>query len=126
MKEVKTKVNSTLTLECECWAVPPPSISWYKDGRVSAGLQTALDSRLCTSPAQTFPEEPWKNLAPELALFTLQCFILNKTKQANTFQSLSYPVHPFASSPLLRSCKFGLTKSPRGPTTLYYGLIFIY
>lgn len=35
MKEVKTKVNSTLTLECECWAVPPPTISWYKDGRVS-------------------------------------------------------------------------------------------
>ncbi|XP_060245885.1 hemicentin-2 [Meriones unguiculatus] len=33
VKEVKTKVNSTLTLECECWAVPPPSISWYKDGR---------------------------------------------------------------------------------------------
>nr|XP_012807460.2 hemicentin-2 [Jaculus jaculus] len=33
VKEVKTKVNSTLTLECECWAVPPPTISWYKDGR---------------------------------------------------------------------------------------------
>ncbi|KAM5299409.1 LOW QUALITY PROTEIN: hemicentin-2 [Ctenodactylus gundi] len=33
VKEVKTKVNSTLTLECECWAVPPPSISWYKDGQ---------------------------------------------------------------------------------------------
>ncbi|KAF3821003.1 hypothetical protein GH733_011156 [Mirounga leonina] len=33
VKEVKTKVNSTLTLECESWAVPPPTISWYKDGR---------------------------------------------------------------------------------------------
>ncbi|XP_029776920.1 hemicentin-2, partial [Suricata suricatta] len=33
VKEVKTKVNSTLTLECECRAVPPPTISWYKDGR---------------------------------------------------------------------------------------------
>ncbi|XP_021050559.1 hemicentin-2 [Mus pahari] len=33
VKEVKTKVNSSLTLECECWAMPPPSISWYKDGR---------------------------------------------------------------------------------------------
>ncbi|CAK6433530.1 unnamed protein product [Pipistrellus nathusii] len=33
VKEVKTKVNSTLTLECECWAAPPPAISWYKDGR---------------------------------------------------------------------------------------------
>lgn len=51
VKEVKTKVNSTLTLECECWAVPPPSISWYKDGRVSAGLQTAFDAHLWASPA---------------------------------------------------------------------------
>ncbi|VTJ68807.1 Hypothetical predicted protein [Marmota monax] len=33
VKEVKAKVNSTLTLECQCWAVPPPSISWYKDGQ---------------------------------------------------------------------------------------------
>uniref|UniRef100_F1S0Y1 Hemicentin-2 n=1 Tax=Sus scrofa TaxID=9823 RepID=F1S0Y1_PIG len=33
VKEVKTKVNSTLTLDCESWAVPPPTISWYKDGR---------------------------------------------------------------------------------------------
>ncbi|XP_035116320.2 hemicentin-2 isoform X8 [Callithrix jacchus] len=33
VKEVKTKVNSTLTLECECWAVPPPTIRWYKDGQ---------------------------------------------------------------------------------------------
>ncbi|KAM7093056.1 hemicentin-2 [Molossus nigricans] len=33
VKEVKTKVNSTLTLECECWASPPPAISWYKDGQ---------------------------------------------------------------------------------------------
>nr|XP_033715233.1 hemicentin-2-like [Tursiops truncatus] len=33
VKEVKSKVNSTLTLECECWATPPPTISWYKDGR---------------------------------------------------------------------------------------------
>ena len=35
MKEVRTKVNSTLTLECECWAMPPPTITWYKDGQVS-------------------------------------------------------------------------------------------
>ncbi|XP_054440698.1 hemicentin-2 [Pteronotus mesoamericanus] len=33
VKEVKTKVNSTLTLECECWGSPPPAISWYKDGQ---------------------------------------------------------------------------------------------
>uniref|UniRef100_A0A8C4YSS1 Hemicentin-2 n=1 Tax=Gopherus evgoodei TaxID=1825980 RepID=A0A8C4YSS1_9SAUR len=34
MKEVKTKVNGTLTLECESWAVPKPTIQWYKDGQV--------------------------------------------------------------------------------------------
>uniref|UniRef100_A0A2K6FSN4 Hemicentin 2 n=1 Tax=Propithecus coquereli TaxID=379532 RepID=A0A2K6FSN4_PROCO len=33
VKEVRTKVNSTLTLECECWAVPPATIHWYKDGQ---------------------------------------------------------------------------------------------
>ncbi|KAM6184061.1 hemicentin-2 [Erethizon dorsatum] len=33
VKEVKTKVNSTLTLECECAGFPPPAISWYKDGQ---------------------------------------------------------------------------------------------
>lgn len=33
VREVKTKVNSSLTLECECWAVPPPTIRWYKDGQ---------------------------------------------------------------------------------------------
>nr|XP_010300774.1 PREDICTED: hemicentin-2 [Balearica regulorum gibbericeps] len=31
MKEVKTRVNSTVTLECETWAVPQPTIRWYKD-----------------------------------------------------------------------------------------------
>ncbi|XP_023961842.2 hemicentin-2 isoform X1 [Chrysemys picta bellii] len=34
VKEVKTKVNSTLTLECESWAVPEPTIQWYKDGQL--------------------------------------------------------------------------------------------
>lgn len=42
MKEVKTKVNTTLTLECQCWAAPPPAISWYKDGRVSGWTGQAL------------------------------------------------------------------------------------
>lgn len=42
VKEVKTKVNSTLTLECESWAAPPPAISWYKDGRVSLGTPSSL------------------------------------------------------------------------------------
>ncbi|XP_010139814.1 PREDICTED: hemicentin-2-like, partial [Buceros rhinoceros silvestris] len=31
VKEVKTRVNSTVTLECETWAVPEPTIQWYKD-----------------------------------------------------------------------------------------------
>ncbi|NXL95018.1 HMCN2 protein, partial [Alectura lathami] len=39
VKEVKTRVNSTVTLECETWAVPEPTIQWYKDGQLleSAG-----------------------------------------------------------------------------------------
>ncbi|XP_069842937.1 hemicentin-2 [Dendropsophus ebraccatus] len=33
-KEVKTKVNSTLTLQCESQAVPKPMLHWYKDGQL--------------------------------------------------------------------------------------------
>ncbi|CAJ0944218.1 unnamed protein product [Ranitomeya imitator] len=33
-KEVKTKVNSTLTLQCESRAVPKPIVHWYKDGQL--------------------------------------------------------------------------------------------
>lgn len=33
-KEVKIKVNSTLTLECEAEAIPTPALQWYKDGQV--------------------------------------------------------------------------------------------
>ncbi len=33
-KEVKIKVNNTLTLECEAWAIPTPTLVWYKDGQV--------------------------------------------------------------------------------------------
>ncbi|XP_044243814.3 hemicentin-1 isoform X3 [Ursus arctos] len=32
-KEVKIKVNNTLTLECEAYAIPSASLSWYKDGQ---------------------------------------------------------------------------------------------
>ncbi|XP_044798653.2 hemicentin-1 isoform X3 [Bubalus bubalis] len=32
-REVKIKVNNTLTLECEAYAVPSASLSWYKDGQ---------------------------------------------------------------------------------------------
>ncbi|XP_071310090.1 hemicentin-2 isoform X1 [Agelaius tricolor] len=31
VKEVKARVNSTVVLECETWAVPEPTIHWYKD-----------------------------------------------------------------------------------------------
>ncbi|KAM4696629.1 hemicentin-2 [Rhinophrynus dorsalis] len=34
IKEVKTKVNSSLTLQCESQAVPKPSLHWYKDGQI--------------------------------------------------------------------------------------------
>lgn len=33
-KEVKVKVNSTLTLECAAQAFPTPALQWYKDGQV--------------------------------------------------------------------------------------------
>ncbi|XP_026178915.1 hemicentin-1 [Mastacembelus armatus] len=33
-KEVKIKVNSTLTLECEAEAFPTPALQWYKDGQI--------------------------------------------------------------------------------------------
>ncbi|XP_056395554.1 LOW QUALITY PROTEIN: hemicentin-2 [Hyla sarda] len=33
-KEVKTKANSTLTLQCESQAVPKPTVHWYKDGQL--------------------------------------------------------------------------------------------
>ncbi|CAM9699604.1 unnamed protein product [Bubo scandiacus] len=36
MKEVKTRVNSTVVLECETWAVPEPTIQWYKDKQLLA------------------------------------------------------------------------------------------
>ncbi|XP_026716212.1 hemicentin-2 [Athene cunicularia] len=36
VKEVKTRVNSTVMLECETWAVPEPTIRWYKDKQLLA------------------------------------------------------------------------------------------
>nr|XP_021529801.1 hemicentin-2 [Aotus nancymaae] len=59
VKEVKTKVNSTLTLECECWAVPPPTIRWYKDGQVSVGPPSSfwLSPVLPTGSAWNLPEK---------------------------------------------------------------------
>lgn len=68
MKEVKTKVNSTLTLDCESWAVPPPTISWYKDGRVSWGLPGGLRLSVWSlSSAWNLLEKASKLQLPELA-----------------------------------------------------------
>ncbi|RMB93417.1 hypothetical protein DUI87_30112 [Hirundo rustica rustica] len=36
VKEVKASVNSTVVLECETWAVPEPTIRWYKDKQLLA------------------------------------------------------------------------------------------
>ncbi|XP_076007425.1 hemicentin-1 [Genypterus blacodes] len=33
-KEIKVKVNSTLTLECAAQAIPAPALQWYKDGQI--------------------------------------------------------------------------------------------
>ncbi|KAK2540204.1 Hmcn1 [Columba guinea] len=38
-KEVKIKVNHSLTLECEAHAIPAAAISWYKDGQAT-GLRS--------------------------------------------------------------------------------------
>ncbi|XP_064420214.1 hemicentin-2 [Latimeria chalumnae] len=35
--EVKTKINSTLTLQCEFRADPSPTLRWYKDGQLLEG-----------------------------------------------------------------------------------------
>ncbi|XP_039417870.1 hemicentin-2 [Corvus cornix cornix] len=39
VKEVKTRVNSTVVLECETWAVPEPTIRWYKDKQLLASSE---------------------------------------------------------------------------------------
>ncbi|XP_072421818.1 hemicentin-1-like isoform X1 [Chiloscyllium punctatum] len=37
--QVKTKVNTTLTLVCESWATPVPALRWYKDGQLLTGTE---------------------------------------------------------------------------------------
>lgn len=34
-KEVKIRVNNSLTLECEAYAIPSAFLRWYKDGQAS-------------------------------------------------------------------------------------------
>lgn len=41
-KEVKIRVNHSLTLECEAHAIPAAAISWYKDGQASHKLNSFL------------------------------------------------------------------------------------
>ncbi|XP_053542916.1 hemicentin-1 isoform X1 [Ictalurus punctatus] len=45
-KEIKIKVNNTLTLECEAQAIPIPTLHWYKDGQI---LKTD-DERITVTP----------------------------------------------------------------------------
>lgn len=115
MKEVKTKVNSSLTLECECWAMPPPSISWYKDGRVRAGPQTTLDAHLSVSLALLgpFQKEALKVPSPRAGPAHTSVFNDNITNPA---QPLSSSVYSFASFLLLRTCGFGLMESWTSPS----------
>uniref|UniRef100_A0A8C5QBV6 Hemicentin 2 n=1 Tax=Leptobrachium leishanense TaxID=445787 RepID=A0A8C5QBV6_9ANUR len=47
IKQVKTKVNSSLTLQCESRAVPQPNVHWYKDGQVStSAVHISSDGQL--------------------------------------------------------------------------------
>lgn len=53
-KEVKIKVNHSLTLECEAHAIPAAAISWYKDGQASHKLipssEGMWDRKSCVFP----------------------------------------------------------------------------
>ncbi|OWK59760.1 Hemicentin-2 [Lonchura striata] len=54
VKEVKTRVNSTVVLECETWAVPEPTIRWYKDKQLlesSEHLQILSEGQVLQIPA---------------------------------------------------------------------------
>ncbi|TSL47575.1 Hemicentin-1 [Bagarius yarrelli] len=44
-KEIKIKVNNTLTLECEAQAIPVPTLHWYKDGQI-----LKADERITVTP----------------------------------------------------------------------------
>ncbi|KAM9370790.1 LOW QUALITY PROTEIN: hemicentin-2 [Phaethornis superciliosus] len=49
MKEVKARVNSTVILQCETWAVPEPTIQWYKDKQLlksSSHLQILSEGQI--------------------------------------------------------------------------------
>ncbi|NXK97014.1 HMCN1 protein, partial [Formicarius rufipectus] len=45
-REVKIRVNHSLTLQCEVQAVPAAAISWYKDGQASANLSASWDGHV--------------------------------------------------------------------------------
>ncbi|XP_069465362.1 hemicentin-2 isoform X1 [Ambystoma mexicanum] len=49
VKEVKTRINTSLSLQCDSWAVPAPTITWYKDGQLLESkdhLQILSDGRV--------------------------------------------------------------------------------
>lgn len=119
VKEVKTKVNSTLTLECECWAAPPPTISWYKDGQVSAGppeCPPALTSGspwFCLEPSGKDSQGTWSQSWPGPCL-TLSILIRNPTHyRGASVINIKLSTHPFIAPPAFtsRASGFGFTVS---------------
>lgn len=44
-KEVKIRVNNTLTLECVAQAFPTPALQWYKDGQVGISSHSLYSGR---------------------------------------------------------------------------------
>uniref|UniRef100_A0A8D2NA96 Hemicentin 1 n=1 Tax=Zonotrichia albicollis TaxID=44394 RepID=A0A8D2NA96_ZONAL len=65
-KEVKIKVNHSLTLECEVHAIPAAAISWYKDGQANLG-QGQLGHTLHIKEAQVSDTGRYACLASNIA-----------------------------------------------------------
>uniref|UniRef100_A0A8B9H3J1 Hemicentin 1 n=1 Tax=Astyanax mexicanus TaxID=7994 RepID=A0A8B9H3J1_ASTMX len=45
-REIKIKVNNTLTLECEAQAIPTPTLQWYKDGQTDGRVTMTANGRI--------------------------------------------------------------------------------
>lgn len=76
-KEVKAKVNSTVVLECETWAVPQPSIRWYKDRQVRTWLSPGRSCLVWRWMGRKMPFVWLPGLCPtpgRAALLLLSCF----------------------------------------------------
>ena len=68
-KELKVKVNHSLTLHCEAQAVPTPALQWYKDGQVP----TPAGSGTPTSPGALDGTSfvPWFSVKNEIKILTI-------------------------------------------------------